>query len=84
MFSTATAQSSVENRKFFGVNSVMTVGATEMHRSSLFITKDGQKRVPSIRKETTIRDLRDGLEGPFDQAYYAPIALSPDPLVGSI
>lgn len=67
-----------------GMNDVVVICAVEMPRSSLTITETGQKLVPSIRKATPIRALRDGLGGPFDQAYYAPIALSPDPWTGAI
>lgn len=67
-----------------GMNDVVVICAVETPRSSLTITPEGKKLAPFRRTATPIRALRGGLGGPFDQAYYAPIALSPDPWTGAI
>lgn len=67
-----------------GMNDLVVLCAVEVPRSSLTITAEGYKLEPSKRTRTQIRQLRDGLGGPFDQAYFIPLALGPDAGTGSL
>lgn len=67
-----------------GMNDLVAIAAVEVPCSSLTVTTEGKKLTPNHRMPVAIGDLRSGLGGPFDQAYYGPLALGPDPWTGSI